>query len=97
MSRWIRVPKWNCKLSEGFKPLVKSSLFLGETVELAKLCNQSRIIIEQPRDGVGTGSTRRVQLGGFDKAGFEIESAAHNRRYIKSASEPGQSSEADST
>lgn len=81
--------------------MVKSGLFFVEAVELAaelaKLCNQSRIVIEQPGNSVSTFSTRCKQLGGFDEAGFEIESAAHNRRYIKSASEPGQSSEADST
>ncbi len=77
--------------------MIESGLFFIEAVELAEFCNKSRIVIEKPRNSVSTCSARRKQLGGFDEAGFEIESAAHNRRYIKSASEPRQSSEADST
>ncbi len=81
--------------------MIKSDLFFVESIELAaklaKLCNQSRIVIEQPGNGVGSLSTRSEQLGGFDEAGFEIESAAHNRRYIKSPLVALPVSRADST
>jgi len=100
-SRLSEVENRTAEALKGFQAIIESGLFFVETVEpaaeLAKLVNQSRIVIEQPRNGVSTLSTRCIQLGGFDETRFEIESAAHNRRYIKSPLVATPVSRADST
>ncbi|WP_155489483.1 hypothetical protein [Vibrio alginolyticus] len=56
---------------------------LGNTLsQIADLSDKSGVVVEYPRYGVGTLAARRVQLGGFDQAGFEVNSASHNRAYV---------------
>jgi len=52
--------------------------------QVTKLRNKPGIVIQKPANSINTSSTWCVQLSGFDEAGFEVESAAHNQRYIKS-------------
>jgi len=76
---------------EGFQSSIEIGFLAVElvdaTAKFANLGNQSRIVIEQPRHSVGTGSTRCEQFSGFNEAGFEVEGAAHNLRYIKFGAE----------
>jgi len=62
---------------------------LGDSLsELADLGDQSRIVIEDPRNGIGALAARGVQLSGFDQAGFEVDGASHNRAYVTRRPEP---------
>ncbi|MFL9809104.1 hypothetical protein D7249_13020 [Stutzerimonas stutzeri] len=76
--------------------LVKDSIELGTFVvelgntlsQIADLSDQSGVVVEDPRYGVGTLAARRIQLGGFDQSGLEVDSASHNRPYVTRRLEP---------
>ncbi|WP_160128705.1 hypothetical protein [Pseudomonas sp. SCT] len=62
---------------------------LGDALsQFADLGDKSRVVVEDPRYCVGALSARRIQLGGFDQAGFEVDSASHNRPYVTRRLEP---------
>ncbi|MEW9048125.1 MAG: hypothetical protein AB2387_13735 [Stutzerimonas stutzeri] len=55
--------------------------------QIADLSNKPGIVVEDPRNRVRTLAPWGVEFGGLDEMGFEIDGAAHNQRYIKSAPE----------
>ena len=62
---------------------------LGDSLsQITDIGNKSWVVVENPSHGVGTLAARRIQLGGFDEAGFEVDSAAHNRPYVNRRPEP---------
>tara|TARA_B100001059_G_scaffold214603_1_gene231495 strand:+ start:1511 stop:1855 length:345 start_codon:yes stop_codon:yes gene_type:complete len=85
--------------------LVQDGIDLGTFVvklgnalsQFADLGDESRVVIDDPRYGVGALAARRIQLGGFDQTGFKVDSASHNRPYVTRRPDPKVSSGRRST
>ena len=89
--RGSKVEKSAAGALEGFQAGIEVGFLAVDLVDapakLANLGHQSRIVIEQPHNGISTLSTRCKQFGGFDGVCVDLKSASHNPRYIKFGSE----------
>lgn len=52
--------------------------------QITDLSNKPGIVVEDPRNRIRTLAPWGVEFRGLDDMGFEVDSAAHNQRYIKS-------------
>lgn len=91
-ARWsalgLKIQNSPASVLQGFKASIQGGTLLVELVaslaQLTHLGHQPRIIIEKPRNRIRTLAPWGVEFRGLDDMGFEVDSAAHNQRYIKS-------------
>lgn len=89
--RGSKVEKSAAGALEGFQANIEIGLLAVNLVDtppkFANLSHQSRIVIEQPCNGISAVSAGGEKFGGFNGVCFDLKSASHNARYIKFGSE----------